>query len=100
MSVGLPLMKNTPTPLTKNVLLSLWVTAAASETDGAIQKKIYGSRITFPVNISQLGDTTKIVKSLEDATLLIKVVSEPVEIKVKEQRREFLRMLAATLGAS
>ena len=72
-----------PTPLTKNVLLPLWITAAASATDAAIQKKIYGSVITFPVNISQLDDTMKIAKSLEDATLLIKVVGETVEIEVK-----------------
>ena len=42
----------------------------------------------------------KIVKSFGDATLLIKVVSETVEIEVNEQRRGFLGMLAATLGAS
>ena len=87
MSVGLPLMKNMPTPLTKNVLLPLWVTAATSATDAAVQKKIYGSGITFLVNISQSDDTMKTVKSLEDATLLIKVVSETVEIEVKEKRR-------------
>ena len=68
MSVGLPLMKNMPTPSTKNVLLPLWVTAAASATDAGIQGKIYGLGITFPVNIFQLGDTMKIVKPLEDAT--------------------------------
>ena len=100
MSVVLPLMKNMSTPLTKNVLLPLWVTAAASATDAAIQKKVYGSGITFLVNISQLDDTMKIVKSFGDATLLIKVVSETVEIEVNEQRRGFLGMLAATLGAS
>ena len=100
MSVGLSLIKNMPTPLTKNILLPLWVTAAASATDAAIQKKIYGSGITFSVNISQLDDTMKIVKSFEDATLLIKVVSETVESEVKEQRRVFLGLLAATLGAS
>ena len=42
----------------------------------------------------------KIVKSLEDATLLIRVVSETVENEVKEQNRRFLGMLADTLGAS
>ena len=31
---------------------------------------------------------------------MIKVVSETVEIEVKEQRRGFLGMLAAALGAS
>ena len=83
MSVCLSLMKNMPTRSTKNVLLPLWVTATTSATDAAIQKKIYGSGITFPVNISQFDDTMKMVKSLEDATLLIKVVGETVEIEVK-----------------
>ena len=100
MSVSLSLIKNMPTPSTKYIFLPLWVTPAASATDAAIQMKIYGSGITFSVNISQLDDTMKIVKSFEDATLLIKVVSETVESEVKEQRRVFLGLLAATLGAS
>ena len=43
MSVDLPLMKNVLTPLTKSVLVPLELTAAASATDAAIQKKIFGS---------------------------------------------------------
>ena len=42
----------------------------------------------------------KIDKSLEDAGLLIKGVSETVENEVKEQKGGFLGNLAATLGAS
>ena len=46
MRVGLPLMKNVLKLLAKNVLLLLWVTAAASATDTAIPKKNYGSGMT------------------------------------------------------
>ena len=40
----------------------------------------------------------KIIKSLEDAGLLIKCVSETIENHVKEQTGGFLGMVAATLG--
>ena len=42
----------------------------------------------------------KIVKSLKEAGLLIKGVSETVENEVNEKKSRFLGMLAATLGAS
>ena len=42
----------------------------------------------------------KLVKSLEDSGLLIKVVSETIKNEAKEQKREFLGMLLGTLGAS
>ena len=41
MSVGLPLMKNLLTPLTKIVFVPLGLTAAASATDAAIEEKIF-----------------------------------------------------------
>ena len=40
--VDLPLMSNVLTSSDKNVLLLLRVTVAASATDPAVQKKIYG----------------------------------------------------------
>ena len=43
MTVGLPLMKNAFTPLTKSILIPLGLTAAATATDAAIQKKIFAS---------------------------------------------------------
>ena len=43
MTAGLPLMKNVPTPLAKSVVISLGFTAAASVTDGVIQKNIIGN---------------------------------------------------------
>ena len=38
-----PLMKNVLKTQTKSVLIPLGLTAAASETDGAIRKKVFGS---------------------------------------------------------
>ena len=56
--------------------------------------------ITLIFSNKEINDVMKIVKSLEDAGLLIKVVSETVENEVKKQKGGFLVMLAATLGAS
>ena len=46
MTAGLPLMKSVLTPFAKSVLIPLALTVAASATDAAIQKKIYGSGTT------------------------------------------------------
>ena len=43
LKTGLPLMKNVLKPLTKSVLIPLGLAAAASATDAAIHKKIFGS---------------------------------------------------------
>ena len=43
---GLPLMKNVLKPLTESVLIPLGITAAASATDTAIHKKMFGSGTT------------------------------------------------------
>ena len=42
----------------------------------------------------------KLVKSLEDSGLLIKVVSETIKNEAKEEKGEFLGVLLGTLGAS
>ena len=44
--------------------------------------------------------TIKIVKSLEDSSLLAEGVTETIENKAKEQRGRFLSMLLGTLGAN
>ena len=46
-----------------------------------------------------MNDIIKIVKSLEDSGLLLKVVTETVQNEVKEQKGGFLSMLLGTLGA-
>ena len=43
MTAGMPLLKNVVTPLAKSFLIPLGLTAAASATDAAIQKKTFGS---------------------------------------------------------
>ena len=47
-----------------------------------------------------MADIMKIVKSLEDSSLLLKGLSEIIQNVVKEQKEEFLSMLLDTLGAS
>ena len=47
-----------------------------------------------------MDDILKIVKSLEDSGLLLKVVSETIQHEAKEQRGGFLSMLLGMLGAS
>ena len=43
LKTGLPLMKNVLKPLAKSVLIPLGLTAAATVTDAAIHKKMFGS---------------------------------------------------------
>ena len=47
-----------------------------------------------------MEDIMKIIKSLEDSGLLLKVASETIQNEAKEQKEEFLVILLATLGAS
>ena len=47
-----------------------------------------------------MNDIMKIVKSLEDSSLLIKCVSETIKNETKEKKGAFLRMLLGSLGAS
>ena len=98
---GLPLIGNVLKPLAKSVLISLGLTAAASATDAAIHKKMFGSRTTtLIISNEEMNDIMKIVKSLEESDLLIKSVSKTIENKAKEQKGRFLGMLLDSLGAS
>ena len=47
-----------------------------------------------------MDDIIKIVKFLEDSSLLIKGVSEAVENQVKKQKEGFFGMFQATLAAN
>ena len=55
---------------------------------------------TLIISNEEINDIMKIIKSLEDAGLLIKVVSETIENEAKEQKGGFLGMFLGTLGAS
>ena len=62
----------------------LGLTAAASATDDAINKKILGSGTTaFIISDDEMNDILKIVKSLEDSGVLLKGVSETVKNEAK-----------------
>ena len=98
---GLPLKGNVLKPLTKSVLILLALTAAASATDAAIHKKVFGSGVTtLIISNEEMNDIMKIVKSLEESDLLIKRLRETIKDEAKEQKGGFLSMLLGTLGAS
>ena len=101
MTVGLPLMKIVLTPLAKSVLLPLKLSTGMSEADAAIPKKIYGSSTTaLIIPNEEMEDVIKIVTSIEESGLLIKVISETIKNETKEQKGEFLGMLLGSLGTS
>ena len=98
---GLPLMNNVLKPLAKSLLIPLELKAAASATDVAIQKNIFGSGMTtLIISNGEMNDIMKIVKSLREFGLLIKDVSKSIENEAKEQKGRFLSMLQGALGAS
>ena len=78
---ALSLMKNVLTPLGKSVFVPLGLTAATLPTDAAIQKKFFGSghpsdltpQLTLIIPNEEM-DTMKIVKFLQESSLLIKVL--------------------------
>ena len=47
-----------------------------------------------------MNDIMKIIKPLEESSLLIKGVSEAIKNEAKEQKGGFLGMILGTLGAS
>ena len=99
----MPLMKSVIKPLAKSVLVPLGLTAAASAVDAGIHKKILGSghnNTILIISNDEIEDILKIVRSLEDSGLLLKVVSETIQNEAKEQKGGFLSMLLGTLGAS
>ena len=97
----LPLIANILKPLAKSVLIPLGLTAAASLTDAAIHKKMFGSGFTkLIISNEEMEDIIKIVKSLKDSGLLIKGVSETIKNETEEQKRGFFSMLLGTSGAS
>ena len=76
----MPLIRNLLELLAKNVLIPLWLTTAASTTDAAIHKKMFGSGYaTLIISNKELEDIMKIINSLDDSGLLIKGVSETIK---------------------
>ena len=97
----MPLIRNLLELLAKNVLIPLWLTTAASTTDAAIHKKMFGSGYaTLIISNKELEDIMKIINFLDDSGLLIKGVSETIKNEARGQKEEFLGMPLGTLGAS
>ena len=62
------------------------LTAAASATDAAVHRKMFGSGLTtLIISNEKINDIMKIVKSLEKSELSIKDVSETIKNEAKEQ---------------
>ena len=99
LETGLPLIKYVIKSVAKSVLIPLGLTAA----DAGILKKNLGSgNNTTALIISnvEMEDIMEIFKSLEDSGLLLKRVSETIQIETKEQKGGFLSMLLDPLGTS
>ena len=77
-------------PLAKSILISLGLTAAASVLDAAIHKKMFGFGNTTVITSNQeMNHIMKIIKSLEEPSLLIKGVSQTIKDEVKRQKEGF-----------
>ena len=85
MTAGLLLMKSVLTPLAKMVLIPLGLSARMSEADAAIENKIYGSHTTLIISNEKTEYIMKIVKSLKESELLIKLVKQS---KTKQNKKE------------
>ena len=72
-------------PLAKNVLAPLGISAAMSAIDGSIKKKMLDSGMTILIiSNDEMNDILKIVKSLENSSLLLKGVSETIQHEAKK----------------
>ena len=95
------LIGNVLKPLAEIISVPSGLTAAASATDAAIQKNVFGSGTTLLIfSNEKLNDIMKIITSLEDSGLLIKGINKKVENEVKQQKGGFLGILAAILSAN
>ena len=86
MTKCLPLIRSVVIPLAKSVFVPLGITTAASARDAGIKKKNFGSGLTTLIFSNGI---IKVIKSLDDAGLLIKGVTETVENEKKNNMRIF-----------
>ena len=101
LKTALPLIGNVLKPLAKSVLITLQLTAAASVTYAAINKKMFRSGFTaLIISTEEIIYIMKILKSREESGLLIKGERETIKNEANEQNGKFLEMLLVTLGAS
>ena len=90
----LPFVGNALKPLAKSILIQSELTAAASGTTAAIHRKMFRSAFTtLIISNEEMNDIMKIVKSFEEAGLLIKGVSKTIKNEVEEHKGEFIGVL-------
>ena len=69
----------------EGVLIPLELIAAASVTNAAIHKKMFGSgTTTLIISNEEMNDIMKIVKYLEESGLLIKGIAQTIKNEAKE----------------
>ena len=82
-------------------MIPLELTAAASATDEATQKQIFGSGTTALIILNEeIEDIIKIVKSLKESELPTRGISKTIKNEEKEEKGALLGMLLETLAAS
>ena len=75
-------------------LIPLGLTAVASATDVAIQRKVLGSDMTTLIILNkEIDDIIKIIKSREELGLVIKGITETTKHEVKEQKNGFVGII-------
>ena len=95
------LIENVLKPLAKSILIPIGLTVAASATDGAIHKKMFGScNMTLIISNEEMSDIMKIINSIEESRLLTEGVGQTIKNEAKEQKGGFPGMLLGTLGVS
>ena len=78
-------LSKTAVPLTKNILVPLGTTAAASAIDSGIQNKIHGSGVTtLIISNEAMKDIMKIIQALEESNILFKGVTKTIKNEIKE----------------
>ena len=78
-------------------LIPLGLTAVASATDVAIQRKVLGSDMTTLIILNkEIDDIMKIIKSREEPGLVIKGITETTKHEVKEQKNGFIGIILVT----
>ena len=71
-------------PLSKNVLASLEITAAASAIDEGIQRKKYMVLEQHFISNEEMNYIKKTVQALEDSNILLKGVTKTIKNETKE----------------
>ena len=91
---GLSMMKNVLTPLPRNVLMPLGLTAAASTSSAETHKNILGSGASgtaiLIISNKKMRKVMEIGKSLEVSSMLIKCVTQTIENEMENKKTDSL----------